>query len=93
MKYRIKWLLIALIFLLTSFGRADLGDWKVVGVADIINDNKPDIVFQNTKGQIGVWNMEGSVVTKSYILCARELDDWRIVGIADMNGVSVGARL
>ena len=64
-----------------------LGDWRVVGAADINGDTKTDLVFQNTDGQIAVWYMNGSgAVTSTGFLSTSSLGDWRIAGIADMNG-------
>ena len=70
------------VFLSTSA----LGDWRIVGVADMNGDGKADILFQNTLGQIVVWYMDGAgAKTSSGYLSTNALGDWRVVSVADMN--------
>ena len=34
--------------------------WKAVGTGDFNGDGKSDILFQNTDGQIAIWEMNGT---------------------------------
>ena len=75
-----------------------LGDWRIVSRADLNNDGIPDIIFQNSAGQIYVWFLDGTgnAVSGSgsglkaglgaRFLYSGGLGDWRIVGCTDMNG-------
>ena len=75
-----------------------LGDWRLVARADLNNDGIPDLIFQNTAGQIYVWCLDGtgSTVTGNgsgmkvgvspHFLYGGALGDWRVVGCTDMNG-------
>jgi hypothetical protein len=37
-----------------------LGDWRVMAVCDVNSDGVPDLLFQNTIGQIYVWTLDGT---------------------------------
>ena len=58
------------------------------GIAkDFNGDGKPDLVFQNSSGQIAAWYMNGSgSMTSSAMLYSAGLGDWKVVATADMNG-------
>ena len=64
-----------------------IGDWKIVGVADMNGDGNPDLIFQNSYGQVVVWYLgsTGAVVSSGTIY-AGNLGDWRIANTADLNG-------
>jgi hypothetical protein len=54
---------------------------------DLNGDDKADLVFQNTAGQIAVWYMDGSgVASSSAMLYSGGLGDWKLRGVADLNG-------
>jgi len=74
-----------------------LGDWRIVAVADINGDGIPDLVFQNSAGQIYRWLLDGSgnainfttgtgLKPGSGFLYGGGLGDWRVVATADING-------
>ncbi|HZP81751.1 MAG TPA: hypothetical protein VFB21_08960 [Chthonomonadaceae bacterium] len=55
--------------------------WKAVAVADMNNDSKPDLVFQNsTTGQMQVWYLNGATVIGSVYLSASAAAGWIGVG-------------
>ena len=74
---------------------AALGDWRVVACADINNDGKADLIFQNTAGQVYAWFLDGTGQTVNTttgagrlgtkFLTSGGLGDWRIVATADVN--------
>ena len=79
---------------------ASLGDWRVVGRADINNDGKADIIFQNNIGQIYVWLLDGSGSAINFstgaglrpgsgYLYGGGLGDWRVMALGDVNGDGV----
>ena len=74
-----------------------LGGWRVVAVADINGDGFPDLVYQNSVGQIYRWHLDGTGNTINYstgaglkpgsgFLYGSGLGGWRIVAVADING-------
>jgi len=73
-----------------------LGDWRLVGTADMNGDGNPDLVFQNSAGQLYVWFLDGTGATVNFatnaglkgagFLYGGWLGDWRVVAIADVNG-------
>ncbi|MCX6982081.1 MAG: peptidylprolyl isomerase [Verrucomicrobia bacterium] len=76
---------------------AGLGDRRVVAVADINGDGFPDLIFQNSAGQLYKWLLDGSgnainfatgsgLKPGSGFLYGGGLSDWRVVAVADING-------
>ena len=56
-----------------------LGDWRIVGFADMSGDGVPDIIFQNTIGQIVAYVMDGrGAVTGIKWVSTSGLGDWRV---------------
>ena len=79
---------------------AGLGDWRVVGCADINTDGKADLIFQNSLGQIYVWLLDGTGSAVNFsngaglklgtgYLYAGGLADWKITALGDINSDGV----
>jgi hypothetical protein len=59
-------------------------NWRIVGVADMNMDQKPDLVWQNfATGGLGIWYMNGVVMTHGSRMNPPSVSDpqWRIVGV------------
>ena len=76
-----------------------LGDWRLVARTDVNNDGIPDLIFQNSVGQIYVWFLDGTGNAINFstgaglktglgtkYLYAGGLGDWRVVACTDVNG-------
>ena len=63
-------------------------DWKTVGTGDFNGDGKSDILFQNTNGQVAIWEMDGTnpIAGGSQWVGANPGPDWKVVGTGDFNG-------
>lgn len=68
---------------------AALGEWRLMGCADINSDGVPDLIYQNTTGQIYAWLLDGSgnavnfstgsgLKPGSRFLYTSALGDWRV---------------
>jgi hypothetical protein len=64
--------------------------WKVVGSGDFNADNKPDLLFQHTDGNLAVWYLNGVTLTSAVLVNPANPGDsrWRAVAIGDVNGDS-----
>ena len=79
----------------TSVGMAMLSphqvadtNWKIAGVGDINGDSKPDLIWQHqAQGLISTWLMDGTVMTRSFMLSPDRVTDlnWKIAGVGDLN--------
>jgi hypothetical protein len=57
----------------------NVGDWKSKCVTDMNGDGNPDILFQNTVGQLAVWYLNGSSsISSSKVIYGESLGDWRL---------------
>jgi VCBS repeat protein len=70
----------------TRLSPAELTDtnWRIVGVADMNMDQRPDLVWQNVAtGGLGAWFMDGVTMTHGSRLNLPSVSDlnWRIVGV------------
>ncbi len=57
--------------------------WKIRGVADVNNDGKPDLIWQNiTNGGLSVWFMNGIVMVSGTSFSPAMVADlnWKVVG-------------
>lgn len=62
--------------------------WKVVAIADMNRDNRPDLVWrEESEGWVGVWLMHGLSATQSLALSPERVADadWVIAGAGDLN--------
>ena len=62
--------------------------WRLVTVADFNADGQKDLLFQNAAGQLAMWFMNGTDVTKGILLRNGQSPGsaWSAVGARDFNG-------
>ena len=66
---------------------ANLGDFRIRSVADLNGDGIPDVIFQNTIGQIAVWTLNATgTIASTYLLYGSGLGDWKIAHASDTDG-------
>jgi 6-phosphogluconolactonase len=61
-------------------------NWKLVGVSDFNEDNRPDLVWHHAlSGQVVLWFMNGSVLTAGTFTTPSSFPDtnWRIAAVGD----------
>ncbi len=78
---------------LTSGGVAATLDasWSVAGTGDFDGDSRADILWRNTSGEVGEWQMNGSTVLSSGDVtfngtAVKPDATWSVAGIGDFNG-------
>ena len=73
---------------LVAGGGAVTADWQIAGVGDFGGDGKNDILWQNTNGQLAIWQMNGSTLLSAGAAAggATVSADWHIGSVADFNG-------
>ena len=66
---------------------SSIGDWKVVGTADLNGDGIGDLLLQNTANtQVGVWLMDGAGYPSSFqLVYPSNIGTWKVVGAVDLN--------
>jgi hypothetical protein len=60
--------------------------WHVVGTGDFNGDSHGDILWQDDKGQAGVWLMNGTTATAQTNVGANFGPTWHVIGSGDFNG-------
>jgi hypothetical protein len=60
--------------------------WKLVGTGDFNGDGKSDLLWQNTSGQVAIWEMDGTNVIDSAKVGPNPGPSWKVVGTGDFNG-------
>ena len=65
----------------------DIGDWKIVGAADVNRDGIDDLLMQHaTAHSVAAWLMDGAGHPATFMYVhANDIGDWKIVGTADLN--------
>ena len=43
-------------------------DWHIMGTGDYNSDNRSDLLWQSTSGDVAIWEMNGTSVLRSAIL-------------------------
>jgi len=63
-------------------------NWKVVGVADMNGDGKPDLVWQHiAAGWLSAWYMNGINLIDAVLLTPSRVPPvWRIKAVGDLDG-------
>jgi hypothetical protein len=69
-------------------GASVTSDWTIAGVGDFSGDRKADILWQNTDGRVGLWQMDGaSLVLGGFANSGTPVTpDWHIAGVGDFSG-------
>jgi hypothetical protein len=63
-------------------------DWTIAGVGDFSGDHKADILWQNTDGRVGLWQMDGANLVLGGFANGGTpvIPDWHIAGVGDFSG-------
>ena len=59
--------------------------WTEAGSGDFNGDGHADILWQNTNGQIALWNMNGTNIIGGGVLSSNPGPSWKAVGTGDFN--------
>jgi hypothetical protein len=72
----------------TSFvGNVPSPQWSIVGTGDFNADAKGDLLWQDTSGNVAIWEMNGtSVLNQNSSFVAKVPSQWSIKGTGDFNG-------
>ncbi|MBI4664436.1 MAG: immunoglobulin domain-containing protein [Verrucomicrobia bacterium] len=60
--------------------------WKVSGGGDMDGDGSIDLVFQYANGDIALWFLDGTRMTRSAMTDPPNAGDWRVAGVTDLDG-------
>lgn len=59
--------------------------WRVVGVSDVNNDGKTDLIWQHPTGQLSAWLLNGIVVSNTVAVPFSD-PTWKVRAVGDYNG-------
>jgi ELWxxDGT repeat protein len=62
--------------------------WQVKGTGDFNGDGNSDLLFQNTKGAVGIWELDGTEVIggAGTTVGSNSSASWQVKGTGDFNG-------
>jgi hypothetical protein len=60
--------------------------WQEIGTGDFNDDGHSDILWQNTNGQVGIWEMNGTNVISAATVGPNPGPSWKAIGTGDFNG-------
>ena len=60
--------------------------WHAIGTGDFNGDGKSDILWQNTNGQVAIWEMNGTTPIAEQAVSVNPGPNWKAVGTGDFNG-------
>jgi hypothetical protein len=63
--------------------------WHLAGTADMNGDGKSDILWQNSDGQVALWEMNGTSIA-SAVSFGNPGAAWQLQGTGDLNGDGQG---
>ena len=61
-------------------------NWKAVGTGDFNGDGDSDILWQNTNGQVAIWEMDGANIITGATVSPNPGPNWKVVDTGDFNG-------
>jgi FG-GAP-like repeat len=72
----------------TSFVANVSGSWSIVGTGDFNGDGSSDILWQDTSGNVAIWEMNGTTILNQATSFVANVPGgtWSIVGSGDYNG-------
>lgn len=59
--------------------------WNVSGGGDMDGDGSIDLVFQHANGDIALWFLDGTRMTRSAMTDPPNAGDWRVAGVTDLD--------
>ena len=54
--------------------------WQVIGTGDFNSDGHSDILWQNTNGQVAIWEMNGDHIDGGGVVSANPGPSWHVIG-------------